>query len=273
MNYYEHHLGDYAEATAHLSFVEDAAYSRMIRKYYATENPLPVEPKAVQRLVGARTKEEKEAVDTILKEFFDLRDDGWHNARCDAEIERFKDKQEKAKRSANARWNNRESHSEGNANASPNAMRTHSEGNAHQTPDTRHQVNLSTATAVEVRSVADGPDPTPAEFTKSKLPDCPHQRVIDLYHAELPTCPQVREWNQTRQKYLQSRWREKASVLKWQHEADGLEWFKRFFVWVSESEFLTGKADGRNGQSPFVADLEWLIRPSNFAKVVEGKYH
>ena len=26
MNYYEHHLGDYAEATAHLSFVEDAAY-------------------------------------------------------------------------------------------------------------------------------------------------------------------------------------------------------------------------------------------------------
>ena len=37
MNYYEHHLGDYAEATAHLSFVEDAAYSRLMRKAYATE--------------------------------------------------------------------------------------------------------------------------------------------------------------------------------------------------------------------------------------------
>jgi uncharacterized protein YdaU (DUF1376 family) len=37
MNYYEHHIGDYAEATSHLTFVEDAAYSRLIRKYYSTE--------------------------------------------------------------------------------------------------------------------------------------------------------------------------------------------------------------------------------------------
>ena len=139
MNYYEHHLGDYAEATAHLSFVEDAAYSRMIRKYYATEKPLPSEKNSVQRLIGARTKDEKEAVSAVLDEFFVLRDDGWHNTRCDEEIARFQDKQEKAKRSAEARWNKQKPHSEGNANASPDAMRTHSEGNAHQTPDTRHQ--------------------------------------------------------------------------------------------------------------------------------------
>jgi uncharacterized protein YdaU (DUF1376 family) len=62
LNYYEHHLGDYAEATAHLSFVEDAAYSRLMRKVYATELPLPADIKSVQRLVGARSKEEKEAV-------------------------------------------------------------------------------------------------------------------------------------------------------------------------------------------------------------------
>ena len=143
MNYYEHHLGDYAEATAHLSFVEDAAYSRMIRKYYATEKPLPSEKNSVQRLIGARTKDEKEAVSAVLDEFFVLRDDGWHNTRCDEEIARFKDKQEKAKRSAEARWNKQKPHSEGNANASPDAMRTHSEGNAHQTPDTNHQTPVN----------------------------------------------------------------------------------------------------------------------------------
>ena len=137
INYYEHHLGDYAEATAHLSFVEDAAYSRMIRKYYAQEKPLPADPKVVQRLIGARTKEEREAVDTVLGEFFVLAIDGHHNARCDAEIARYQDKQAKAKRSANARWNKTSQHTEGNADA----MRTHTEGNAHQAPSTRHQVN------------------------------------------------------------------------------------------------------------------------------------
>lgn len=91
MNYFELHIGDYAEATSHLTFIEDAAYIRMIRKYYATEKPLPADLKAVQRLVGARTKEEREAVATVLEEFFDLGDDGWHNARCDAEIARFRE--------------------------------------------------------------------------------------------------------------------------------------------------------------------------------------
>lgn len=94
MNYYEHHIGDYAEATAHLTFVEDAAYSRMIRKYYAQEKPLPADVKAVQRLVGARSKEEREAVETVLGEFFVLEDDGWHNSRCDAELARFMEKSE-----------------------------------------------------------------------------------------------------------------------------------------------------------------------------------
>jgi uncharacterized protein YdaU (DUF1376 family) len=91
MNYYEHHIGDYAEATAHLSFVEDAAYSRLIRKYYATEKPLPADIKTVQRLVGARTKEEKKSVEVVLSEFFFLGDDGWHNSRCDAEIASYRD--------------------------------------------------------------------------------------------------------------------------------------------------------------------------------------
>lgn len=86
MNYFEHHIGDYAEATAHLSFAEDAAYSRCIRKYYAKEKPLPADVKAVQRLIGARTEEEKDAVETILNEFFVLAEDGWRNERCDADI-------------------------------------------------------------------------------------------------------------------------------------------------------------------------------------------
>lgn len=95
MNYYEHHLGDYAEATAHLSFVEDAAYSRLMRKVYATELPLPADIKSVQRLVGARTKEEREAVAVVLEEFFVLETDGWHNDRCDIEISKYQKKAEK----------------------------------------------------------------------------------------------------------------------------------------------------------------------------------
>jgi uncharacterized protein YdaU (DUF1376 family) len=63
----------------------------MIRKYYATEKPLPADIQVIQRLLCARTKKEKEAIVTILNEFFTLEEDGWHNARCDAEIARYRE--------------------------------------------------------------------------------------------------------------------------------------------------------------------------------------
>ena len=129
MNFYSHHINDYAEATAHLTFVEDAAYSRLIRKYYSNEKPLPADIKAVQRLICARTDEEKEAVETILNEFFTLEHDGWHNARCDEEIAAYREKQEKASRSAKSRWQKQQEQQE-ECERNANAMRTHSEGNA-----------------------------------------------------------------------------------------------------------------------------------------------
>ena len=92
MRHFNHHIGDYAAATQHLSFVEDAAYHRMMRLYYQTEKPLLSDLKALARVLGARTKEEKEAVATVANEFFTLEADGWHQRRCDAEIERYREK-------------------------------------------------------------------------------------------------------------------------------------------------------------------------------------
>lgn len=87
MRHFAHNIGDYAAATAHLSFIEDAAYHRLLRRYYQDEKPLPASLADCQRLVGARTKEEREAVRLVLAEFFTLKEDGWHQSRADREIE------------------------------------------------------------------------------------------------------------------------------------------------------------------------------------------
>lgn len=120
-------------------------------------------------------------------------------------------------------------------------------------------------------------DPPPAAGPKNPtVPDCPHEEIIALYHEVLPSNPQVREWNATRRSYLRSRWREKArpnGVTQGYTTVDGgLAWWREFFAYVAESPFLTGRTNGRDGRPPFVADLEWLVKPSNFAKVIEGKY-
>ena len=102
MNYYEHHIGDYLKNTAHLSMIEDAAYRRLIDAYYTREAPLPNDSKAVQKLARAQSKDERAAVDYVLDEFFELREDGWHQSRCDEEIAKYR---EKAPRSQEKRDN------------------------------------------------------------------------------------------------------------------------------------------------------------------------
>jgi len=86
VNYYSHHIGDYLTATAHLTLLEHGAYRRLIDIYMGTEKPLPLDRKAVYRLVMARAEEEVSAVDSVLDEFFTETPDGYRQSRCDYEI-------------------------------------------------------------------------------------------------------------------------------------------------------------------------------------------
>ena len=134
--------------------------------------------------------------------------------------------------------------------------------------------DLSPADAGEVAGEAE-PPAIPGRVPA--IPDCPHEKIVALYHDVLPQCPRIREWNDTRRGYLRARWRDKAkpngASQGYSTVEDGLAWWRKFFGWVAESSFLTGMATGRGDKRPFVADLEWLGKPSNFVKVIEGKYH
>jgi len=118
------------------------------------------------------------------------------------------------------------------------------------------------------------PDGEP-EGPLSSLPGCNHQAVISLYHKHLPTLRRVEVWNTARQGYLRQRWREVAADISQSRPAtheEILEWWAGFFQHINKSKFLTGKVNSKDGRA-FLADLEWIIKPSNFAKIVEGKYH
>lgn len=92
MNFYQHHIGDYASLTGHLTPMEDLAYRRALERYYKTEEPLELDTKRVARLL--RLAEYPEAVEAVLQEFFVQTPEGWRNQRADEEIERMQEKQE-----------------------------------------------------------------------------------------------------------------------------------------------------------------------------------
>lgn len=113
------------------------------------------------------------------------------------------------------------------------------------------------------------------EAVKRSIPDCPHQRVLRLWAELLPTLPQPVRWTDTRQGYLRARWKELFAdkSQKVTTEEDALRWLAKYFRWIGKSDFLMGRAAARPNKPPFVAELQWVLQPENFTKVLEGKYH
>lgn len=108
--------------------------------------------------------------------------------------------------------------------------------------------------------------PTPvAETASGSRPNIPVQAVVDLYHRLLPMCPRVQKVTKARAGAIQSRWRS--------GDLPDLDTWADYFRYVADSPFLTGRVDPAPGRTRFVADLEWLAKESNYAKVYEGKFH
>ena len=155
---------------------------------------------------------------------------------------------------------------------------------------TKRTVTLETETETEKKeqeqgaiaplspAAADDADVREAEGAEP-IPDCPHAAILDLFADKLPELPQPRRSLWVASKHaeaLRSRWRwvltasHESGPRKGQRlaecEADGIAWFGRFFEYVGKCPLLMGsKSDWR-------AELGWLVKRDNFAKVIQGNY-
>ena len=107
----------------------------------------------------------------------------------------------------------------------------------------------------------------------SRMPPCPYDRIVTLYHEILPELPRVATLTSKRRSWITARWRSVCTTEKVASQADGLDLFRGYFSLVRKSPFLMGlKQPGKGHSRTFKADLEWLMNESNFTKVVEGRY-
>lgn len=90
MHHYPHHIGDFNNATRHLTRVERSLYRDLIELYYDAEQPLPADDfDRLARRVMASSEEEKAALKYVLAEFFILDGGVYRNERCDKEIANY----------------------------------------------------------------------------------------------------------------------------------------------------------------------------------------
>ena len=249
MHYYKKNIGDYAKKTGRLTMLQHGAYTLLIDSCYDRET-FPTIDEAIE-WTWASSTEEIEAVKFVLKKFFVYQNGLYVQNRIREELDNYHNNAETNKRIAIER------------EAKRRENRTKREQPVNEPPPNQ-----------EPRTINQEPDISICP-PSGELPSCNHQEVINLYHKHLPTLRRVEVWNDARKGYLRQRWREvyeELSKEKKTEASDILAWFAEFFEHIGTSRFLTGKVNSKDGRT-FVADLEWILRPTNFAKIIEGKYH
>ena len=88
-------------------------------------------------------------------------------------------------------------------------------------------------------------------------------KVIDLYHAILPELPACMVPVAERERLIRARMDSLPTEGQW----------RDYFTYVHDCPFLMGRVKPSDEtRRPFRADLMWLVRPSNFDKVMAGRY-
>lgn len=127
---------------------------------------------------------------------------------------------------------------------------------------------LPTTNPAEPEKSDAGQPESPENSCGQEIPNVPHSEIVAAYNEILATQGLVavkpKLWaGSERAAALRTRWREDPG-------RQSVDYWRRFFEYVAQSDFLMGRA--KTGR-PWSADLGWLLKRENFAKVCEGKYH
>ena len=245
MIWYKFHIGDYISHTMHLDDAEDLAYRRLLDWYYMSEKPLPLDV----ALVSRRIRLDEDVVSPVLKEFFEKTKNGYINARADDEIKAYNVRVDINRKVGKLAHKKTVKVTSTVALSPPYQNRTDTEQNI--TTDAN------------------------ASMSETAFPPCPHKELLKLYQKHLPHLTQPRLWEGSRMTTMKSRWVQASRPSEYSPKGynslpEGLAWWNSFFGYIADDTSLP-KGFESNGRT-WKPDLVWIINPTNFAKIIDGKY-
>jgi uncharacterized protein YdaU (DUF1376 family) len=194
LNWFKLYMGDYQRDTAALSLVEHGAYLMMLQLFYATEKPIPT-GKALYRMLRAQDKEERDAIDAVINQFWTETPNGLVNARANIEIAKASNQADTNARIAREREGKRKVSRDGNETSTNRA--TNSQPNqTTRLPDTRHQTPDIKTSAAAMHSIE--PEDNPESAAADDAINSRANELVALFRKHdvhiYPTDLNVHKW-------------------------------------------------------------------------------
>jgi uncharacterized protein YdaU (DUF1376 family) len=251
--YMQLYVADYLADTAHLTTEEHGAYVLLLFSYWQTGKALKAERlSSISRLSNERWTN----VEQTLAEFFHVKNGVWTHKRVEADLEKAGGKSRKnseaGKKSALARsLAKQELERDETTSVQRTLQRTFNHARSRDT-------DTDTDTDTEDQKHMSSGKPNDVPMAER----IPYKEILDLYHENLKSLPRVRLFDEARKKAIRSRWLVDERFQK-------LEFWAKFFSHIDKSDFLMGRTkDPWSG-----CGFDWILKPANFKKIVEGNYN
>jgi len=137
--------------------------------------------------------------------------------------------------------------------------------------------------AIEVASTLDDRSPSyvinrACKKIMAQTENSEHEKVKINRKSGLPVKDVVELWNQmfadtyATQMELITDTRRKTIQSRIKNQFNDIEAWTEYFELIKQNDFLMGKAHSRD-RGPFKISLQWVCKPENLAKILEGNYH
>lgn len=115
----------------------------------------------------------------------------------------------------------------------------------------------------------------PAKPSQPKLPPCPKQAIVDLYHEVLPELPGVRVMDSAREKAITGIWKwalttpKRDGTPRATNAEEALHWLRGYFTRARDNDFIMGRGMRSAEHANWRCSIEYLLSPKGMKKVIE----
>lgn len=272
--FYQHNIGKFAVDTRFMNPTEIGIYV-ILKDMYLSEG-MRLACDRIANLFGSQYSHE---LKNVLNRFYREEDGFYVCEEYESELEEYKSRVSTNSANARKRWERKRMACDSDAklcDSHTNGVRNDATSCLKEKEEEKEEVVVNDTTCHMSEETSDDglfgeeqvqkPEPT-------GVPNCPTQKIVDLYHQILPELPKVTLITSARQTLTRSRWRDLYGAKDFETMEQGLEVFKTYFEIVKSRDFLMGRCKPSGGREvPFRATYDWLMKQGNFMKVCEGNY-
>lgn len=114
-----------------------------------------------------------------------------------------------------------------------------------------------------------------APTSPGKLPTCPCEQLVDIFHEVLPTLPRVQILKDNRRRALRKMWdwvltsHRQDGTRRAQNAIEAAEWFRDYFTRANANDFLMGKTPRAGEHAGWKCDIDFLLTEKGMRQVIE----